>query len=103
MSGALFVIARVIAVAMLFAASGRHPYGYYQLTRLVVCAICVYGAIRSSEQHDEGWTLAYGFVAVLFNPIFPVRLARSTWEVLDVIAALFLVTSLLRHLMRKPR
>lgn len=42
----------------------------------------------------KAWILVLGFIAVLFNPIFPVHLDRDTWVVIDIIAAIVMFVSI---------
>lgn len=69
-------------------------YGYYQLLRIVlfvVAAIVAYGFYRSKL---SGWALAFGAICFLFNPIFPVYMARASWTGIDVIVSiLFFIAS----------
>ncbi len=59
------------------------PYSYYMLLRCIVTATAlVLLAMRREELPEVGvWLLVV--IALLFNPIVKVHLARSVWEVLD--------------------
>ncbi len=70
------------------------PYGYYQLLRVVVCAIAVWGATLAHRMENPGWIWLLAVLAVIFNPVFPVRLEREIWSIIDVGAAVVLVASL---------
>ena len=64
------------------------PHDYYTLLRFVVFATALYlGFIAYREQRD-GWIAMLGIVALLFNPVAPVRLQRATWQLVDVAVAL---------------
>ena len=39
------------------------------------------------------WIWIFGFLAVLFNPFFPIYLNRDLWSVIDLATGLFLVAS----------
>ena len=78
-------------LALLLAAFSRWPYGFYVLLRLGVCAVSVYWAVEMFKQKQTVWTWALGANAVLFNPVLPVHMARSGWEVVNLLDALFLV------------
>ena len=95
MSG--FTVARLIAAGMLVVAVGRHPYSYYTLMRFAVCIVAAYAGFRSSERRQQGWMWTFGGIAVLFNPFIPIHLDRSTWAVLDVVAAGVFVASLMNR------
>ena len=89
-----FVVAALIAAVMLLLAFADWHYGYYQLLRLVVCAVAVWGAVLAYRAEKRGWTWVMGILAVIFNPVFPVRLEREIWSIMDLGAAVVLVASL---------
>ena len=83
----------IIAVALLLCLFPL-PYGYYELVRLggMVC-FCVL-TYRSYQQKQEGWTVAYAALALLFQPFFKIALGRGMWNMVDVgIACLLLWTT----------
>ncbi len=68
------------------------PYGYYTFTRIVVCGFAAVFAYLAWEGGSISriWAAVLGLVAVLFNPIFLIYLARKTWYMLDIgVAAVF--------------
>ena len=90
-----FIIARIVAIAMLIFAVGRLPYDYYTLLRFVVCGVSAYGVYCAVEIVGEnGWAWFFGVVAVLFNPLLPIYLKKDTWAFIDLGVALLLVVSL---------
>jgi hypothetical protein len=72
--------------ALLLVALLPLPYGFYTLLRLVVSGCAAALAVIAFRRVDST-ALLYGAIAILFNPIIPVHLDRSTWTVLDVMAA----------------
>lgn len=51
-------------------------------------------ADESYQQKQEGWTVAYAALAILFQPFFKIALGRGVWNVVDVdIACLLLWTT----------
>lgn len=89
-------ILTLVASGMLFVAlfSGL-PYGYFTMMRFVVCAVGIYLAYKIYEENKESlWVWAFGFVAVLFNPIIPIYLKRAQWEVIDLIVGAFFLVSI---------
>jgi hypothetical protein len=62
------------------------PYGFYTLLRLVVCGSAAYMAVRTAQRRSA-WMWVMVGVALLFNPLVPVLLAREVWRVLDLLAA----------------
>ena len=73
----------LIPAAMLLAALLHLPYGYYTLLRLVVCLTAAIVAFQSWPK-NQAWAIAFGLVALLFNPLIIVALDRETWAPIDV-------------------
>jgi hypothetical protein len=76
----------LIPVALLLAATARLPYGFYNFTRIVVCGSAAFIAVAGWES-ARLWSVPFGLLAILFNPIFPIYLHRGTWFFFDVGAA----------------
>lgn len=77
-------------LALFLAAFSQWPYGFYVLLRLAVCTVSVYWAVEMFKQRQVLWMWALGANAVLFNPVLPIHMARSDWEVIDLLDAVFL-------------
>ena len=69
------------------------PYGYYFLSRLVVCVCALFFAscLYKNMQSQTVWLFAG--IAILYNPIIPIHLGeKSIWIVVNIITAiLFLI------------
>ena len=67
------------------------PYGYYSLSRLVVCSCSIYFAHKSYVKNQSTLMWAFGFLAVLYNPIIPIHLyQKEIWIVVNIFtSALF--------------
>jgi hypothetical protein len=87
-------IARIVGSILLFWALSKHPYGYFTLLRWVVCAIAVYTAYLSTIVNRVPWAWVFGLIALLFNPLIPVRIDRVTWAYLDVAIGIFFLLSI---------
>jgi len=68
------------------------PYGFYTLLRLVVCIVGSLLAMESYRQGRVGW--AFGFIALLFNPISKVSFEKEVWQVFDAIAGICFLAQL---------
>ena len=90
-------ILTLVATGFLFyALSGGLPIGYFTLMRFVVSAIAIYLAYNKYEENKESlWVWAFGFIAILFNPIIPIVLKKDTWQNIDLITGIFFVVSIL--------
>jgi hypothetical protein len=72
------------AAFLLVAAQGRHSYGFYVVLRLLATVGAVYWAARVYQAGPRGWAWAFAAVALLMNPILPVRMHRSDWQPIDL-------------------
>jgi hypothetical protein len=69
------------------------PYGYFQLVRflgMVGFAILAY----NDCQKNQTWFVIWLASAILINPIFKIALGRDIWNVVDVIWAILLISSI---------
>ena len=89
------IVARVIAAGLLFWAMARHPYGYYTFLRWVTCIVAGYTVYLAANQKKIPWACVLAAIAVLFNPLVPIHLGRDTWTILDPLAAMLLLISIL--------
>ena len=74
----------LVAILLLVAAEGRYPYGFYMLLRTAATVCAVYWAIRVYRTGPRGWLSAFLGVALLMNPILPVRMHREDWQPIDL-------------------
>ena len=101
----------ICAAALLIAAFSQWPYFIYVLLRLFICCSSAYIAAKSYSRHRVPLTWLFGAVAVLFNPVLPVRMARSDWAATNAVTALFFIAfsayliwdSQFRRRVRQPR
>lgn len=85
--------ARVVAGIMLLLALGSREYYYYQILRVVVCAAAAILVWYFFEKKQSGWALAFMSVAILFNPVTPIYLAKETWQATDLFAGILFFAS----------
>ena len=88
----------LICAVLLMAAVLHLPYGYYNFLRIVVCvalALIAVAGLLEETRSDMAWTAAFILIVVLFNPILPIRLHRSIWFYLDLMAAGVFTTHLI--------
>lgn len=62
----------------------RLPYDYYAIIRWLVFAGAGYGAYSFARRHISFAAIACAIVAILFNPIAPIRLHRVQWQPIDL-------------------
>jgi len=85
---------KILAAIILIIGFGNNPYSYYQFERWAILIIGGYLAYLAYKNKDVVWVWVFGIIAILFNPIVPFYMARSTWQFFDLVAAiLFLVST----------
>lgn len=63
----------------------RLPYGYYVILRTTICISAAFGFSLAVQRRSDKWMWIYGVAAVLYNPVFPVRLGdKVLWIILNV-------------------
>lgn len=68
------------------------PSGYYMLLTYVVGITAVLMVVRAQEVRSQPWMITWIVIAVLYNPIVPLRLPASFQPALNLVcAALFLI------------
>jgi len=88
------VIARIVGSVLLFWALSRHPYGYFTVLRWIVCAVALYSAYVSNSLKRLPWVWIFGLVAIVFNPLVPMKIDRVTWGYVDVATGVLFIVSL---------
>lgn len=81
------LVALAVAAIMAIGATQHHPYSFYQWTRWAETGA---SALAIWRLWHFGWwwaALAFCWLAVLFNPIAPFRMARYEWPLYDLVAA----------------
>jgi hypothetical protein len=79
---------------LLFLALGQHPYGYYTFLRWAVSIAAIVVAWVAWHSAVQWATWAFVGIAILFNPLAPVYLQRSTWRPIDILCGLAFLGSL---------
>jgi hypothetical protein len=95
--------ALVSAGLLILAVASRWPYGFYTMLRLVTCASAVYLAWQAGELNKKSWVWLMGAMALIFNPLIPIRMGRSDWAGVDLLAALLFLFSIPFIAPKKPR
>jgi hypothetical protein len=65
----------------------RMPFGYYTLLRIVLCLAGAVGIAAARRRDSYVWLWVYGALAVLYNPILPLKLGnKGLWIGLNIIS-----------------
>jgi hypothetical protein len=76
---------------MLFGAIAEWTYGYYTLLRWITCIAATLVAFQAFEKNINWAKVVFIIIAILFNPLAPIYLSRSTWIPIDIITAIFFI------------
>ncbi len=89
----IYTIGAIVSSLLLFLAVGDHPYSYFTTLRWITCAVSVYGAYLSYKGERLYVVISLGVIAVLFNPIIPIHMGKSTWQLIDIVVGLIMLIS----------
>lgn len=67
--------------------------GFYTLVRIIVTIGAIAATIQNSTNGINIWSVIYGGMAILFNPLIPVYLHdKGAWIMIDILTiALFII------------
>lgn len=91
-----YKVVRIITAIILLLALTKQPYGFYKLLRWVVFGVSSYSIFIAYNEKYFGWLWIFLFIAILFNPIFPVYFDRTTWAYIDVCTAIIFIISIFK-------
>jgi hypothetical protein len=83
------ILLGICTVALLFAAFTRFPYFFYVLLRVLICTASAYLSTKRYQERRTPWVWTFGAITLLFNPVFPVRMTRADWQVINILIAVF--------------
>ena len=85
----------LISAGLLFIGLLDLPIGYYTFLRIVVTIGSVAVVVAEYEKGFNFWVIAFGIIAIIFNPLIPIYLNdKSAWMPIDIIGGIiFLIKS----------
>ena len=89
-------------ILLLLAALGKWPYNFYIVLRVVVSLSFSRLAWLMHRKKLSFWQGLLILFVLIFNPVAPLRLDRSTWQVLNLVAAVATIPILLTYAKRLP-
>jgi|GEM_PF-517941 len=90
------LIIRIITIILLIWALADNPYSYYQILRWIITGIAGYLAYSAYKRENSVWAWIFVFIAILFNPLFPIHLNREAWSFINIIVVMILLVSILK-------
>jgi len=81
-----------IAAGMLLLGAVSVSSGYYVLLRFFIFGAGSFAAYKNYEGNQKNWAIAFGIIALVFNPFIPLYLYdKFTWLVIDIVAAILFI------------
>ena len=87
-------IIKIVLVVLLFGCLFNFPYGYYQFVRFAALIGFGYLAYNANENGYKNEAFIYLVLVILFQPFIKVALGRTIWNIVDIIVAIGLITSI---------
>ncbi len=81
----------ILTILILFGAIAEWPYGYYTFLRWLTCIASILVVLQAFEKNIDWAKIVFIVIAILFNPLAPIYLSRSTWIPLDIITAILFI------------
>lgn len=71
---------------------------FYTLVRIAITIGAVIAAFQNSSNGINTWSIMFGIVAILFNPIIPVYLHdKGAWMMIDIITIILFIIQIVRN------
>ena len=78
----------ILSIFILLGAIAEWPYGYYTFLRWITCIASILVLFQAFEKNIDWAKIIFIVITILFNPLAPIYLSRSTWIPLDIITAI---------------
>jgi predicted membrane protein len=86
---------KVILIVLFLLCLMDMPYGFYELVRFIAMFGFIYLAVENYKSNKKKVVLIYLALALLFQPFFKIALGRLIWNIVDVILAIGLTTTII--------
>lgn len=81
-----------VAAILLLASFSRWPYASYFFLKSAVCGVSFFAMGKALEQERIAWAILLFLNALFYNPLFPVRMRRDSWEAANIISSILLLS-----------
>ena len=72
--------------------------GFYTLVRIIVTIGAVAATIQNSSNGINIWSIIYGGMAILFNPLVPVYVHdKGAWVMIDIMSIILFIIQIVRN------
>ena len=67
-------------------------YGFYQVLRWLVCSFSAWTSVKIYQKTPKSfWLMAFVALAVIFNPVLPLKFEDEVWIPIDIVTALIFI------------
>lgn len=92
---------KIVIALLLFICIFKMPYGYYQFVRIAALIGFAVLAYDSYKNGQKVLSVIFVGLAILFQPVSKIILPKETWQIIDVIVGVFLLTTILIKTLKK--
>lgn len=85
------IIPAVVGSGLSLLSLATMPSGYYQFSRFAITAMAVWALSSCVGRQRVGWSVAFSAVAVLYNPLIPVYMARESWALFNLVGGILFI------------
>lgn len=82
---------KLILVLLFLLCLAPMPYGFYSMIRFVAMIAFAIYAYAYYEKKNNRLAVAFLSLAILFQPLLPIYIGRTLWNIVDVLVAIFLI------------
>ena len=94
----VFLMVNLISVGLLLGALADNPYDYYVLLRVLLSFIFGINIIFLYKIDNVLFISLFALFLILYNPLLPIRMHKSTWGVINIITVVFISLSTLLNI-----
>lgn len=88
---------KIVLAVILFICLFDMPYGYYQFVRIAMTFGFSYLAYYANKLNKENEFIPYIVAVMVFQPFATVYLSKITWNVIDVVIGIGLLSTIKKH------
>lgn len=72
--------------------------GFYTLVRIIITIGAIVAVFQNSSNEINIWSIIFGIIAILFNPIVPIYLHdKGGWMLIDIIAIILFIIQIIKN------
>lgn len=94
-------VIKIILSTLFFICLANMPYGYYELVRFAALVGFAVLADYANDNENKIEVLIFIALAILFQPLLKIALGRVLWNIIDVIAGVALLLSVVLPIQKK--